>query len=375
MFIFAFTINFQEVFMKFYSITICFILLVLFSTGFSQVIYHDDFEGTGNINWGPLFYLNQTGEWEENLSVVSNPFGSGNVGLVQDADTSYTGAALVGGDDFTFQKLAIEADVYCYADTSASTSRYTGIALMADTSLVPPDTINTRYVKLVADFDKNSGAGVRLRLYNSDLNLQTFQYTFDKKFYDSDVPGGLPFTSGWHRLRLEATTLNEDSVEYRAYFDGNLVGGGPVYDITYDTGSGIHHPYTSGTFGLYSFQQNAALAGYFDNVEVEESFTSIKNIQENIITGYQLKQNYPNPFNPTTQISFEIPFSSSVSLDIYNALGQRIRSLIKGSLPAGVHESIWNGKDEYGNEVPAGIYFYQLNAGKFQQTRKMLLVK
>ncbi len=350
-------------------------ILFLSGMGYSQVIKQDDFEGSGNINWGPLFYLNETQQWEENLTVVANPFGSGNVGLVQDADTSYTGAALVGGDVFSYDKLAIEADVYCYVNTGSSTSMYTGVSLMADTSLVPPDTINTRYVKLVADFDDNMGAGPRLRLYNSDLDLTTFQYTFDVKFYAADIPGGIPAASGWHRMRLEARTINEDRVEYTAYFDGNLVGGGPVYDTTKVVGTRTHHPYTSGTYGLFSFQQGAALPGYFDNVEVEELVTSIEPSPKEIAEGYHLFQNFPNPFNPSTEISFQIPSSEYVSLEIFNLLGQKVRSLVNARLATGLHRFSWNSKDDFGIQVPAGIYYYRLNAGPYVQTMKMMLLK
>jgi hypothetical protein len=353
------------------------ILVLSFLTiqyGFSQVIYQDDFEGSGNITWVPLFYNNTNMQWEENIQVVPNPFGSGNVGKLEDADTSYTGAALGGGDVFTFDHIAIQADVYCYVGIGTSTSRYTGVALMADTSMNLSGEISTRYVKVVADFDDNLGAGPRIRLYNSDLNTTTFQYTFDVKFYANDIPGGIPATDGWHNFRLEARTLNPDSVEYIVYFDGNLVGGGPVYDHTYDTGSGIHTPYTSGTFGLFAFQQGDVLPGYFDNVLVEQLTTGIDD-QKLVLTGYELKQNYPNPFNPTTKISFVIPNSDLVQMDIYNNIGQKVRNLVNRNYTAGAHEVIWDGRNDDGLQVPAGIYYYRIKAGDFQQTQKMLLVK
>jgi hypothetical protein len=342
--------------------------------GFSQVIYQDDFEGAGNINWVPLFYNNTNMQWEENIQVVPNPFGAGNVGKLEDTDTSYTGAALCGGDVFTFDHIAIEADVYCYVGIGASTSRYTGVALMADTSMNLSGEISTRYVKVVADFDDNMGAGPRLRLYNSDLNTTTFQYTFDVKFYADDIPGGIPATDSWHRFRLEARTLNPDSVEYMVYFDGNLVGGGPAYDYTYDTGSGIHNPYTSGTFGLFAFQQGDVLPGYFDNVVVEQLVTGIGD-QKPVVNGFDLKQNYPNPFNPTTRINFVLSSSNLVHLDIFNNIGQKVRTLVNREYSAGSHEIVWNSRNDNGLEVPAGIYYYRLKAGDFQQTRKMLLVK
>jgi hypothetical protein len=88
-----------------------------------------------------------------------------------------------------------------------------------------------------------------------------------------------------------------------------------------------------------------------------------------------LHQNHPNPFNPSTEISFELPRRSEVRLTIYNILGQKIIKLLNGSFPVGRHEVSWDGIDASGYPVAAGIYFYQLQAGEFVQTKKMALVK
>lgn len=93
-------------------------------------------------------------------------------------------------------------------------------------------------------------------------------------------------------------------------------------------------------------------------------------------TGYALAQNYPNPFNLTTIISYQLPAMEVVELAVYNMLGQKIRSLINGQTQsAGKHEAIWDGRDDYGNVVAGGMYFYKFQAGSFMATRKMLLQK
>lgn len=88
---------------------------------------------------------------------------------------------------------------------------------------------------------------------------------------------------------------------------------------------------------------------------------------------YTLNQNYPNPFNPTTSISFNLPNASNWTLKIYNIIGQ----LVKGfeGYSSGQVSVTWNGKDNSGNEVASGIYFYKLTADKFSATKKMILVK
>ena len=94
-----------------------------------------------------------------------------------------------------------------------------------------------------------------------------------------------------------------------------------------------------------------------------------------VIKNYKLNQNYPNPFNPTTQISFEMPERSIVRLEVYNILGQKVRTLVSNELNAGLHTCEWNGLNDAGQRLSAGVYVYQLKAGDFTQTKKMLLLK
>jgi len=90
---------------------------------------------------------------------------------------------------------------------------------------------------------------------------------------------------------------------------------------------------------------------------------------------FSLTQNYPNPFNPITNIEFALPVRTEVSLDIYNIMGQKVQSLVKGTLPAGSHTVTWDGTDLSGVQVATGVYFYRLKAGDDIETRKMLLMK
>ncbi len=88
-----------------------------------------------------------------------------------------------------------------------------------------------------------------------------------------------------------------------------------------------------------------------------------------------LYPNYPNPFNPTTKISFVIPKNDLVKLDIFNNIGQKVRSLLNQDYSIGIHEVIWDGKNDNGQKVSAGVYYYRLITGDIQQIRKMLLLK
>jgi hypothetical protein len=92
-------------------------------------------------------------------------------------------------------------------------------------------------------------------------------------------------------------------------------------------------------------------------------------------TVYGLSQNFPNPFNPTTTITYSIPKSSQVQLAIYNMAGQKVRTLVNTNQAASFYKVIWDGKNDFGQSVASGLYFYKLNAGNYNKVVKMNLIK
>ena len=93
-----------------------------------------------------------------------------------------------------------------------------------------------------------------------------------------------------------------------------------------------------------------------------------------------LYQNFPNPFNPETWLPYRLAADAPVTFRIYNTQGQPVRELDLGSQAAGDYLSLeaaayWDGRDELGEIVSSGIYFYTLEAGAFQATRRMLILK
>ena len=90
---------------------------------------------------------------------------------------------------------------------------------------------------------------------------------------------------------------------------------------------------------------------------------------------FALAQNFPNPFNASTTIAFQLAFASQVELAVYNISGQRVRTLISGSLPAGHHRLQWDGRNDRGEPAASGAYLYQLSAGDFVATRQLMLLK
>jgi hypothetical protein len=90
---------------------------------------------------------------------------------------------------------------------------------------------------------------------------------------------------------------------------------------------------------------------------------------------YSLAQNYPNPFNPTTTIGFALPMAGDVKLDVFNLLGQKVKTLVNTEMLAGEHKVVWDGTTDAGTRVASGVYFYRLSTDQFTDTKKMLMLK
>ena len=90
---------------------------------------------------------------------------------------------------------------------------------------------------------------------------------------------------------------------------------------------------------------------------------------------YTLHQNYPNPFNPVTTLRYSLPFYDHVTLTIYDLNGKEINQIVNSNQPAGFQSVVWNATDYFGRSVGAGVYLYQIQAGDFKDTRKMVLLK
>jgi len=110
-------------------------------------------------------------------------------------------------------------------------------------------------------------------------------------------------------------------------------------------------------------------------VILPDNVVSVEDEHTNGPEDFALQQNYPNPFNPSTVISFQLPVTSEVSVAIYSMTGQLVRQVARGRFASGEHQVAWDGNDNSGRRVANGIYFYQLTAGEFQSTKRMLLLK
>ncbi|MCJ7497529.1 MAG: T9SS type A sorting domain-containing protein, partial [candidate division Zixibacteria bacterium] len=90
---------------------------------------------------------------------------------------------------------------------------------------------------------------------------------------------------------------------------------------------------------------------------------------------FELFQNYPNPFNFGTLIKYALPEESNVKIVIYNLLGQKVRVLVEDAQSPGYYTIYWDGRNDRGEDITSGIYFYRIQTGSFTKTAKMSLLK
>ena len=90
---------------------------------------------------------------------------------------------------------------------------------------------------------------------------------------------------------------------------------------------------------------------------------------------FMVSQNYPNPFNPSTSINYQIANPADVQITIYDINGQKVKDLVNEFKNAGEYSVTWDAKNNYGNKVASGTYFYQVQTDDFVQTKKMILIK
>ena len=160
--------------------------------------------------------------------------------------------------------------------------------------------------------------------------------------------------------------LSGDSVKAWWYNPSN---GQAALIGTYAKGSRSFTPPSSGDWVLVidSKDKNFPAPG--------NSPTSVERDESSVPDAIELRQNYPNPFNGTTSLRYSLPYEVHITLDIYNALGKRIRRLVDTTQPVGHYATSWDGKDTAGESVGSGVYFAVMNAGEQTMAQKMLLLK
>lgn len=199
---------------------------------------------------------------------------------------------------------------------------------------------NAQVVGVVKDGEGNPIVGVRIVVYNESSQAVADAQTRKGGLYEI---GGLPPGN---------YVLQAGGQGYQSAYNGNVTSLGMAQPINLGAGTLQIDFVLSTKTGVVSGNDHPALPQTM-----------------------KLMGNYPNPFNPETRIVFALPKMQHVQLAVYNLAGERVATLISGSLEKGIHEVSWNGRDEAGRMVSSGLYLYRLESEIGQLTGKMLLMK
>ncbi len=232
------------------------------------------------------------------------------------------------------------------------------------------DTVRARAV-LLSDYD---GDG--------DLDPYVVNERRPNRLYRNDGSG-----AHWLQVRARGVQSNRDAVGTRL----SLYANGRALHRQVNGTAGMGHSSRVVSFGLGGDTRVDSLVLHWPSgrvqrlvdlpinrrIEVVEGqrATSVRDREESLPQTMQLLANYPNPFNAETRIGFEVAKRGPVQLVVYNALGQRVRSLLAQEISAGRYELKWDGRDDGGMHMASGVYYYRLHAQESTRSRALLLLR
>jgi hypothetical protein len=176
------------------------------------------------------------------------------------------------------------------------------------------------------------------------------------------------------RIKIKTQTEPDDFLGFNVYRSRD--GENFVMVGSYESVSSLRAKGNMAYGGEYEFVDKGLNSGRYQyKIEAvsrsEKKFVGdVISVEVDVPKGYALHQNYPNPFNPVTVIEFEIPEAGYVLIELYNSVGQKVRDIFAGELPAGYHKVRFDASG-----LSSGVYFYRMSAGKFNAVRKMVIMK
>lgn len=218
------------------------------------------------------------------------------------------------------------------------------------------------------------------RIIDDQTDLFTIRLNVDSL---TQAIGSLEFTLSYPSEQLVMvtyeTTTSDDWVTLVYHDDGNSTLSFNLADLDQSTQSINANP-ISVTLRKKD-EETALLEWCFDGrnysgesiIYIEK--TSMMDMKNPIPDQFALYPNYPNPFNPITTIRYDIPEDIHFDLSVYNLMGQRITTLVKGKETAGSKSIVWNGKDHIGKEVSSGMYFIVFRSSAYNATQKVILLR
>ncbi len=246
------------------------------------------------------------------------------------------------------------------------TKRYGGVGCVCHGFHVPDSTVHVFFTGLDSVAVGQTVYG-KLKIVGGPhiaggLDVATWRGVLDTTYLDTILRKEIQHyegsDSGWEVThRFPKPFINDTCTFIFKYTAPNTVG----YDTIYANGNSVNLDSIPDTLDAWNFSDNKPIRIYVP--------IGIENISS-VAYSYSLSQNYPNPFNPSTNIDFSLPREGNVRIDIYDAIGRLVRTVVNQNMKAGTYKEKFDA-----SLLTSGIYFYRITAGDFIQTRKMVLLK
>ncbi len=236
-----------------------------------------------------------------------------------------------------------------------------------ENSQLPSNSINGIAVDL--SNDKLIATDKGLAIYNENGIIRPEQLTLTDTTDFGEIEIGNSNSKELMLYNHSGIDLIIDSLTFAngIYSSNNIL---PVVISAGDSGS-IFINFTPDTAGIYFNKLFISTSsGVYVQMLYGKGKLPVGIVQQKQTLSFYLSNNYPDPFNPTTRINYQIPEISKVKLAVYNMLGSEIKVLVNVEKPAGTYEVEFDG-----TELPSGVYFYRIEAGKYSNTKKLLLLK
>jgi uncharacterized delta-60 repeat protein len=217
----------------------------------------------------------------------------------------------------------------------------------------------------------SNGDTAWLRRYDGPVNSEDYAYAMAVDSSNNIYVTGSSYGSG---TREDYATVKYDSSGnelWVARYNGPTNANDEPLDIAVDDSNNVYVTGWSAQNLSYPYNYDYATIKYVQTPSGVDDETEDRERPSEFV----LSQNYPNPFNPSTKIEFTLAKSGFVTLQIYDVLGRKVRTLVSEELSSGYKSVNWDGKNEEGKDVASGVYFYQLKVGDFSEPKKMLLLK
>jgi myo-inositol-hexaphosphate 3-phosphohydrolase len=239
--------------------------------------------------------------------------------------------------------------------------------------------------------DENNGTGVYVYNPNGSPYTSNGSNQFGQGVFDADAEGIIiykcplnnPVDNGEGFIVVSDQRSSQTEFEFFDRITWGYLGTLKITGVSNTDGIASYpYPlpdYPLGVFAALDDDHAVAIVGWDKIFEEIFPATGIED-EKKTLKSFELFQNYPNPFNPTTKIKYSIPFvqtghAPSVQLIVYDVLGNEIVTLVNEEKPAGTYEAEFSVGQNSILSLSSGIYFYQLKAGTFVQTKKMLMLK